>query len=203
MRPALRHPNGPAFDTNALQVSSSAWPVGRLCQAARGAGSKGAVLGPVSGQNARPRRAHPISSDVRMSDPDRPGRSMVQGNQRHSRGSGVRIPGLWPAGQIPPRPWPPPGFCIFPGDFHRVAQHRVPYINRGSHSGNFSIHLHQMNGYSASIVAPILVSMPRLSRGRPVREHGKRFSGRATGWFTSLFSPPRRRRRGRPAPGVR
>jgi hypothetical protein len=31
---AFRHPNGPAFDTNALQVFSCAWPVGRLCQAA-------------------------------------------------------------------------------------------------------------------------------------------------------------------------
>jgi hypothetical protein len=69
MSPALRHPNGPAFDTNALQVSSSAWPVGRLCQAARGAGSKGEVLGPVAGKNARPPRAHPISPDVRMSQP--------------------------------------------------------------------------------------------------------------------------------------
>jgi hypothetical protein len=55
-------------------------PVGRLCQAApyfalratkgkRGAESKGEVLGPVSGKNARPRRAHPISPDVRMSQP--------------------------------------------------------------------------------------------------------------------------------------
>jgi hypothetical protein len=69
MSPAFRHPNGPAFDTNALQVSSSAWPVGRLCQAARGAEGKVEVLGPVSGKNARPRRAHPISSDVRMSEP--------------------------------------------------------------------------------------------------------------------------------------
>jgi hypothetical protein len=69
MSPALRHPNGPAFDTNALQVSSSTWPVGRLCQAAREAEGKGAVLGPVSGKNTRPRRAHPISSDVRMSEP--------------------------------------------------------------------------------------------------------------------------------------
>jgi hypothetical protein len=71
MRPALRHPNGPAFDTNALQGFSCSWPVGRWCQAApyfalratkgkRGAGSKGAVLGPVSGKNARPRRAHPF-----------------------------------------------------------------------------------------------------------------------------------------------
>jgi hypothetical protein len=67
--PALRQPNGPAFDTNALQVSSSARPVGRLCQAAREAESKGEVLGPVSGKNTRPRRAHPISSDVRTSEP--------------------------------------------------------------------------------------------------------------------------------------
>jgi hypothetical protein len=34
MSPALRHPNGPAFDTNALQIPSSAWSVGRLGQAA-------------------------------------------------------------------------------------------------------------------------------------------------------------------------
>jgi hypothetical protein len=69
MSPALRHPNGPAFDTNALQGFSCSGSVGRLCQAARGAGSKGEVLGPVSGKNARPPRAHPISSDVRMSEP--------------------------------------------------------------------------------------------------------------------------------------
>jgi hypothetical protein len=68
MNPALRHPNGPAFDTNALQGFSCSGPVGRLCQAAREAGSKGEVLGPVSGKNARPRRAHPISSDVRTSE---------------------------------------------------------------------------------------------------------------------------------------
>jgi hypothetical protein len=54
--------------------------VGRLCQAApyfalratkgkRGAGSKGEVFGPVPGKNTRPRRAHPISPDVRISEP--------------------------------------------------------------------------------------------------------------------------------------
>jgi hypothetical protein len=80
MSPALRHPNGPAFDTNALQGFSCSGPVGRLCQAApyfalratkgrRGVGSKGEVLGPVACANSEPRRAHPISSDVRMSEP--------------------------------------------------------------------------------------------------------------------------------------
>jgi hypothetical protein len=34
MSPALRHPNGPAFDTNALQNFPCTRTVGRLCQAA-------------------------------------------------------------------------------------------------------------------------------------------------------------------------